>query len=737
MAWIGRLAGSAVALALFLSMIAGGAQADGPRDAPSAPRPAPKTWLPWIEGGGFLSTERHRGEVNLFAPIWQSSVALLFFQGTGKVFEDDIEEGNFALGFRRMHRSGWNLGLWAGHDIRNSELDNTFHQLAFGFEMLSDRWDLRANGYVTLSDPEASPGIAQAFLSGNTIFMTGGREVPLSGFDGEVGYKLFGTSGSSRDGGPAARGRSHELRVFAGGFYFDDHEALEEVAGPRARIEWRIDDVVRWLPGSRLTFEGEFQYDEVRDDQWEGGVRFRVPFGGGGQDTRATVLASLTPQERRMTESIVRDTDIVTGASEEEAVSDYLTGTAFETVTVVDNAGDLQQRIDDVGGDSLIVVKGDTHQGPIVLGPDQTLQGGGSTIRVKGAESGVVAEFTAPGSRPFIEFVQNQAILTVDRNTHVAGIGIRGAGAASGLVFNAGIAPTADGVSNVAISDTMIMDMGGVGIEFYDNHNTVVIYDTSVRNTRNMGIHFGSFNSNVTVNNVSIANAGTQGIFFWNNNSNVSIENVTIRNVDNQGISFNDTNNDVTIARAIIANAGRDGIEFQYFNSNVLITHTTIATVDLSGIFFWDNNANVTISNTSLADVAETGIHFLDDNSNVTVSGNTLSNVAGNGILLGGGSSATITGNTLTDIVEDAIDVGDNLAGSNTLTITNNTFAGTIGGDAVQFDGVVDTLLDGSGNRLAPGADVRGSVCELRGVAGFVGTLEIDGVTFVDGTGCT
>ena len=548
-------------------------------------------------------------------------MALLFFQDTGRFFEDNIQEGNFALGFRKMHRSGWNVGLWGGYDVRDTEVENIFGQFAFGFEALRDRWDIRANGYVAISDPESSPELARVFVTGNTILMTGGEEVPLSGFDGEIGYKVFGHRGGHGGGlkdGPARQGRSYELRVYAGGFYFDDGEALEEVAGPRARVEWRIDDVVRRLPGSRLTLEGEFQYDEVREDQWEGGVRFRVPFGGGGgQDTRATVLASLTPQERRMTESIVRDTDIVTAASDAEAVSDYLTGTLFENVTVVDNAGDLQQRIDDVGGDSLIVVKGDTHQGPIVLGPDQTLQGGGSTIRVKGAKSGVVAEFTAPGSRPFIEFVQNQAILTVDRNTHVAGIGIRGAGAASGLFNNDGIVPTADGVSNVAITDTMIMDMGGGGIQFGNTHNKVLVYDT------------------------------------------------TIRNVDDQGIAF-------------------------------------------------DSN-----------------------NSNVTIASSTISNVDSDGIRVGGGNSATITGNTLTDINTDAIDVGG-FPDSNTLTITNNTFAGTIGGDAVEFDGVVDTLLDGSGNQLAPGADVRGSLCELQTTAsGFVGTLEIDGVTFVDSVDCT
>ncbi|MCG8563198.1 MAG: inverse autotransporter beta domain-containing protein, partial [Hyphomicrobiales bacterium] len=166
MAWISRIARGATTFVLSTLLVAGTAMAGGLKDGPSAPPPA-KKWLPWYESGGFLSTEQHRAEGNLFAPLWQSSVALLFFQGTGKYFEDDIREGNFDIGFRKMHRSGWNFGLWGGYDVRHTEEDNTFHQVSFGFEALSDRWDVRANGYVALSDPEASPDTARVFLSGN------------------------------------------------------------------------------------------------------------------------------------------------------------------------------------------------------------------------------------------------------------------------------------------------------------------------------------------------------------------------------------------------------------------------------------------------------------------------------------------------------------------------------------------------------------------------------------------
>ncbi|MCG8561162.1 MAG: right-handed parallel beta-helix repeat-containing protein, partial [Hyphomicrobiales bacterium] len=566
--------------------------------------------------------------------------------------------------------------------------DNTFHQVSFGFEALSDRWDVRANGYVALSDPEASPDTARVFLSGNNIFLTGGEEVPLSGFDGEVGYKVFSRQGGGRGGlkdGLAPHGPSHELRVYAGGFYFDDGEALEEVAGPRARIEWRIDDVVRRLPGSRLTFEGEFQYDEVREDQWEGGVRFRVPFGGGGKDVRQTILASLTPQERRMTESIVRDTDIVTAESDAEGVSDDLTGTRFESVTVVDNAGDLQQRIDDAGGDSLIVVKGDTHQGPILLGPDQTLQGGGSTIRVRGVESGVVADFTAPGSRPFIELAQDQAILTVDRNTHVAGVGIRG-GLGTGENNN-GIASLVDGISNIAITDTTITDVGGDGILFGNDHNKILISRTTISDTEGEGIQFDNNNSNIRIAHTSTTNTGREGIDLDENNNDVTIENVVVVNTpaDEDGIDFNSNNTNIIIRNATINNVGADAIEFNNNNRNILVQNVTVDTTRNEGIEFDNNNSNIRIVDNVLTNIGEVvgaanenGIQLNYGNTNIVISGNTINGAAGSAFDFDGNNTITLDNNIVTGVIaEDLLAVN---GGGNTINGASNVNNAVIGG---------------------------------------------------------
>ncbi|MCG8563237.1 MAG: right-handed parallel beta-helix repeat-containing protein, partial [Hyphomicrobiales bacterium] len=366
-----------------------------------------------------------------------------------------------------------------------------------------------------------------------------------------------------------------------------------------------------------------------------------------------------------MTESIVRDTDIVTAESDAEGVSDDLTGTRFETVTVVDNAGDLQQRIDAAGGDSLIVVKGDTHQGPIVLGPDQTLQGGGSTIRVRGVESGVVADFTAPGSRPFIELAQDQAVLTVDRNTHVAGVGIRGAGLLLGFFDNDGIVSLVDGISNIAITDTTITDVGGDGIRFGNDHNKILISRTTISDTDAEGIKFNNNNTNIIIRNATINNAGADAIDFDDNNSNVLVQNVTADTTANEAIEFDNNNTNIIIRNATINNAGSDAIEFDNNNSNVLVQNVTADTTGNEGIEFHSNNSNIRIVDNVLTNIGnstaandENAIQLDDNNTNVVISGNTINGAAGSAFDFDGNNTITLDNNIVTGVIaEDLLEV--------------------------------------------------------------------------------
>jgi hypothetical protein len=413
-----------------------------------------RKWEPWTEIGGYAANRSYarRGELALWAPVTQDADSMFFLDLRGKLFAEDQQEGNAAIGYRFMGQGGWNPGLWIGFDRRNTTSGTNFDQVALGVEALSADWDVRANGYVPINDRElisSSGGGGEATIEviGSSIFLVpaGGTdlyEIAMWGVDAEVGWRVplerFGydpTWGLSlKDDGISRSLRHHELRLYAGGFYFDHADFDGEVAGPRARAEWRIENIFEDWDGSRLTFEAAWQHDDVRGHQVEAGVRLRIPLGGGRSVSPRHVLNA---QEQRMTEGLKRDTDIVSqqqtvvtgGGGALEPVEDAETGVDFDTVVTVDNGADLQTGITTASHNALIIaLGGGSNFGSVAMQSDQTLLGGGGAIEVRGRTSGTVATYTAPGTRPTIAGSTGTVITTAD-NAHIAGIEVDGAGA--------------------------------------------------------------------------------------------------------------------------------------------------------------------------------------------------------------------------------------------------------------------------------------------------------------------
>ena len=569
-------------------------------------------WRGWWELGGYYgSDDASRGEVAVFAPIGQSVNSILFADIRGKLFEDDVQEANLALGHRRMLNSGWNFGFWGGLDVRSSEIDNIFWQAAGGLEMLSERWDVRVNGYAPISDPKSSPSTARVFLSGNNIFMTGGAEVPLYGVDGEIGFKVFGghREGGGKDG--PSYGRRTELRVYGGGFYFDDEDAFQEVAGLKTRLEFRIEDVIAAMPGSRLTLESEYSNDDVRDDKWEVGARLRIPFGG-ARESRASAYASLSPQARRMTEGLERDTDIVTVESGEENVSDGLTGTDFDRVAFVNNGGSITTTSANAGSESLLIVNG-TITGAQVVQGSQTLQGGGSTIAVRGRKSGTVVGFTAPGSRPTVSTAAGDIIDAQVSNMHISGLLLEG------------------------------QTTSNVGIRIQNNQTNFAITNNIIQNTGSEAILAFNNNSDIVISGNTLTNIDDEGILFFNDNRNVKITNNIINGTTQDGIEFLDRNNNITIAGNNISNTLDEGVSFGSNNTSITITNNAFSNIGLEVIGFFANNTGLTIvNNTASGALNQDFIEFTAaGNVIVSGSGNSVQGAALAGFLCNGAGNFT------------------------------------------------------------------------------------------------
>ncbi len=500
---------------------------------------AEPNWEPWVEAGGTLSNRNDRVEAVGWAPIAQDLDQLLFVEARGKLFEGGSEEGNFALGYREMRSDGWNLGVWGGYDVRTSENGNTFHQIAGGVEALSKDWDFRLNGYYPLEDRKSvgtssSTSATATVTTGPTLGLVGsqlffarggattttttttsaGFDLAAWGVDGEVGRRAPLEEWFDWVQ-PVDQGLDlfdHEARLFLGGFYFDNSLFPEAIWGPRVRAEWRLNDVIESMPGSRLTFEVEAQHDDVREEQFEIGVRLRIPLGSPNRRNRA-----LAAQSARMMEALERDTDIVTQSRSPstvvsvtsvdlpttlEPVKDPNTNVDLDQVVFIDTPGTAQAQVTAAGGKSLLVLQGENGTfGQVFLEDDQSIVGGAQGILVEGRSTGVQDTYVAPGSAATINVVAESDAVRVGNNTHVTGLTIRSDGAQATDGINIPGATV-----NVFIDNNVLQNLGGRGVE-------------------------AGASSQFTFTNNRVSDQGTFSVFDMGSNVTAAITNNTFTNI--------------------------------------------------------------------------------------------------------------------------------------------------------------------------------------------------------------
>lgn len=636
---------------------------------------------------------------------------MTFLDVRGNAFDGGYSEGNIALGARAMLPSGYNFGMWGGYDVRRSGVTgNVFQQLSGGLELLGDRYAFRANGYLPLSGAMSGNGTARVFLSGNDILMSGGQEVPLHGVDAEAGMRFYAS------GEPAAA--KQELWAYGGGFWFSNAGISRAIAGPKARIEWQINDVLASLPGSRLSFGAAASSDSVRGGRVEVGASLRIPIGG---ESRAP-----SSQWRRMADPIVRDTDIVVQGTTEH-VADDITGAPFDHALTVADGDDLQAAIAAAGLNSLLIVNGD-RIGSWTVGDSQTLLGGGGTIAVHGLATGTVADFTAAGTRPVLQDVQHdfsvtRRVLIANNNTHFAGLEVDSVGMPIPddypEIYYATAGIYGEGLDNVAITGSLLKTSvdftnpgGGVyhpsaGAYFHlSNHVTIANNEFHVDGENSFGAVFsletgdeGNVSNQMIDNTIYVSGAPAIAISMAGKDGLVRNNAVHLSGEGERGIILTNVDNSLADHNTIAIDAGASSIGF-VFNSadNSTIDHNTVTTQDAAG-----GAQGVTV---------QLG-------SDSTISNNTFT-MTGAGIYVSAGTdNLAIAGNTLTSKTGDGVRFADG-----SFRMSDNIFTGAIGGDVVRFTNSSATVLAGSnGNVIAAGTTIGDAICG--GNHDFTGTWSI------------
>lgn len=347
----------------------------------------------WVKVGGRIGEQRKLGMLDIFIPFMQSENDLWFIDARDKDASGSENEWNLGVGYRRIINDNLILGVYGFFDRLRSEHQNYFSQGTFGVEALTKNLDFRLNAYF----PESKTGYTgndSVIVRGNSINLGTGVERALPGFDAEFGFRI-----------PKI---SPDIRVFAGGFYFNRSD-VPQVAGPRVRTEWRINDLFGFK-GTRLTIEGEYTHDNVRHSKGYGGVSVRIPFGFGFSPKTSTL--NKDSLEARMIEPIIRDVDIITSSKQRiEPAINPLTDQPYSGIWFADKDTDGVGTQDDPAdllnalnwaGDNGIVAALDSA-GTIYLGGSiaylydgQTLIGSGGILQVRGSRGNLVP-FTITG----------------------------------------------------------------------------------------------------------------------------------------------------------------------------------------------------------------------------------------------------------------------------------------------------------------------------------------------------
>ena len=444
----------------------------------------------------------------------------------------DASEGNWGIAHRRMTSNDSIFGVYGFYDLKNSSLDNKFSQITLGTELLGRDWGVRANGYIPINTSAAVSALNSALLQDGNIFVVDGQERAYYGIDLEY-ERLLWFANDGCDDSESAVPIDMELWGSVGAYHFDTNAVgFSNLTGPRARAELRLLDLPRLGTGSRLVLGGQVQYDDVRGTVGTGMVSIRVPFGPtGGQ--------RLTGLNRRMVAPIVRDIDVVTtlGTGAPQAAVVVGNNANITGATIVRAGDDAEAITEGAGDNSVVIYDGADGQinvtNTIDINDGQSIVGGGGGLQVQGANSGAIATFTAPGTRP-----------TVANET------------TGNALFSTG--PNAFG-STFSGMDFVTRQDGSVPFDIGDTNSNQTFNDLNIQTRGETAPAFDieGNKTNFNISNVTIETLGSMspGIDIAGNNTNFNLSNVTIKTrgpggigiaVNGDNVGFNFTDVDVT-----------------------------------------------------------------------------------------------------------------------------------------------------------------------------------------------
>jgi len=701
------------------------------------------------------------GTLDVLAPLWQRPDRLIFADVRIVDSSGPGLESNIGLGFRKLEKDSkyfggdWAWGVYGFFDRRKTSHDNYFSQFTAGAELFTENWALRSNVYAPERDSrlvatrDGSSGISGIGLNGTAVVfqqsaasILEAREYALPGADVEVGRR-FGL------------GDKQEFWLYGGYFHFDRAQT-PVIEGPKLRAEYRSYDVFN-IAGSEISIGAEALHDDIRGTDEFITARLRIPLGKGSSGSQRHIFSNL---ERRMTDYVIRDKDIVsfaqdinqavgteggpefapgsTGIVNTTPIVDPASGEALN-VFIIDNAGGgdctqaspctfatVQADANYGAGDVIIV----TDSAGVVVGnmdlttgalgtANRQLVGGAATVSLA-FSSGDSLAINGLGDRPTVN-----GTITLADDAIVRDLDITSSG--SGVV--------ASGISNATLDNIAVSGVGSNAFDFSNTAGSVTINNSSATNSTGAGLRLNGGLATFALNNVDISdtasghsvdiqnttggsvtfdsnsiitNSGGTGIFVDNINSNIAFNDVNISNATSDGVTATNLgsatlafNNGLNITtsngRGLVASGGTVNV-----NDGVINTMGGEA-VDLDGV-----NAGISFTSLTATNSSDTGVDLNNVTGSFVVSGaTTVSNAANAGIDISGGSGTKTFGAVSVNRLGTGINIDGGsstvefgqttIANPNTVAFSSIAVANTTGG-AVAFTSAAHNIEQGTGS---------------------------------------
>ena len=665
------------------------------------------------------SNDRQLGRVELFLPFYQTHKSLVFTDIRYWLDNNSSNEGNLGMGYRKIFDDEYILGGYGFYDRKKSQYGNIFSQFTTGAELLTVNYDLRANLYSPTGNTEKSIGnggstieTSQTLSGYNVVYNKQTKisnEYVLKGYDIEIGRKLPFFD---------------DFRVFIAKYKFYNQGL--NINGYRYRGLYTFLE----SENSKLFLEGEYSSDNARNEASYMGFRYSYYFGNNKKQ-------KLTDLEKRMTNQVIRDLDIVTQSkissvsSVEKIKSDD--GNDKKIIYVNNNVATsgngtiespyktlIEAQNNSSAYNIIYVYRGDGtssgyNQG-IILKDYQKIYGQYidfklSDITNNAADSGKI--FITKTDYSVISNTGSSTITAAKSNT-IAGLDISSTGQI-GINYN-------DGQLGVTIQNNYIHgNTSGINITSSNYDATNIIQNNRITNNSVNGITITSDNSSITTNNISnntISSNLTTGLYILSNNSSSSFNTVSgnTANSNTQAISIESRNSsstkntisgnnldsntnsiymnsydsssalsEITLGNSISSNINK-GISINSNDSSnltAIITNNTIKNNSDDGINLSANatsaaSTNSLTVNSNAITKNKNGVVYSSNNSAVlsgSLSENTINNNTNNGILSQSSGSSQITNTTINNTILNNVN-GIKITSSGTSNVIGNLISG-------------------------------------------------------------